>query len=222
MDNRLGAYVALEARAAHERGGVAGRLRGGRRRRRRRSACSAARDLGLRAATRPAIAVDVTHATDAPGSTKKELGDHPLGSGPGDRARLDPQPEVFELLLEAAEAEGIDVHASRPPAAGPAPTPTRSSSRARASRRPGLDPAALHALAGRAGRPRRRRGHDRLDRGVHPPPRPRGVVLCVLKTAQWPRPRRRGRAGLLGQRGDLSGPRAASSSTSVASSAERA
>jgi endoglucanase len=46
-----------------------------------------------------AIVVDVTFATDAPGTDEKELGKHRFGSGLS--------PRVFELLHETAEAEGI-------------------------------------------------------------------------------------------------------------------
>jgi putative aminopeptidase FrvX len=54
-----------------------------------------------------AVVVDVTHATDAPGIDKKENGDHALGSGPviGRGSTLSPQ--LTELLIEAADAEGI-------------------------------------------------------------------------------------------------------------------
>ena len=50
-----------------------------------------------------AIAIDVTHATDAPGMDEKETGSHALGSGPviGRGSTLSPQ--VFELLCETAE-----------------------------------------------------------------------------------------------------------------------
>ncbi len=55
-----------------------------------------------------AVAVDVTHATDAPGIDKKENGDHALGSGPviGRGSTLNHR--VCQLLVETAEAEGID------------------------------------------------------------------------------------------------------------------
>jgi endoglucanase len=51
--------------------------------------------------------VDVTFATDAPGSDEKELGKHKFGSGPviGRGSTLDPQ--VFELLHAAGEETGI-------------------------------------------------------------------------------------------------------------------
>jgi len=55
-----------------------------------------------------AIAVDVTHATDAPGVDEKEVGSHPLGSGPAIGRGSTLSPKVFELLVETAEAEGIE------------------------------------------------------------------------------------------------------------------
>ena len=55
-----------------------------------------------------AIAVDVTHATDAPGVDEKEIGSHPLGSGPAIGRGSTLSPKVFELLVETAEAEGIE------------------------------------------------------------------------------------------------------------------
>src|SRR5690606_3979305 len=55
-----------------------------------------------------AIAVDVTHATDAPGVEEKQLGSSPLGSGPVISRGSTLSPQVFELLVETAEAEGIE------------------------------------------------------------------------------------------------------------------
>jgi putative aminopeptidase FrvX len=55
-----------------------------------------------------AVAVDVTHATDAPGVEEKETGSHPLGSGPVIGRGSTLSPKVFELLLDAAEAAGIE------------------------------------------------------------------------------------------------------------------
>ena len=54
-----------------------------------------------------AIAVDVTHATDAPGIDEQEIGKHQFGSGPVIERGSTLHPVVFELLHEAAEAEGI-------------------------------------------------------------------------------------------------------------------
>jgi putative aminopeptidase FrvX len=107
LDNRLGSYVALEvARRCAERGvgatvaGVAAvqeeiTLGGS-----RTTAFSLDPDL--------AIVVDVTHATDAPGIDKKENGDHALGSGPVIGRGSTLSPRIGELLIEAAEAEGIE------------------------------------------------------------------------------------------------------------------
>lgn len=108
MDNRLGAYVALESlRRAHEKGAMAGSF----------AAIAAVQEeiglFGARTAAfevRPdiAVAVDVTHATDAPGVDEKELGTSPLGSGPVIGRGSTLSPKVFELLAETAEAEGIE------------------------------------------------------------------------------------------------------------------
>ena len=50
-----------------------------------------------------AIAIDVTHATDAPGMDEKETGSHALGSGPVIGRGSTLSPHVFELLCETAE-----------------------------------------------------------------------------------------------------------------------
>jgi endoglucanase len=108
MDNRLGAYVALESlRRAHEDGAMVGSFA---------AVAAVQEEIGLFGArtaafeVRPdiAIAVDVTHATDAPGVDEKELGASPLGSGPVIGRGSTLSPRVFELLVEAAEAEGIE------------------------------------------------------------------------------------------------------------------
>jgi putative aminopeptidase FrvX len=108
MDNRLGAYVALESlRRANERGGLSGSFV---------AVAAVQEEIGLFGArtaafeVRPdiAIAVDVTHATDAPGVDEKEIGSHPLGSGPAIGRGSTLSPKVFELLVETAEAEGIE------------------------------------------------------------------------------------------------------------------
>ena len=107
MDNRLGAYIALEAaRLVHEAGGAPGDV----------VAVAAVQEEitfgGSRTSAHAldpdvAIVVDVTHATDAPGIEVKEVGRHPLGSGAViDRGSII-NPHVFERLCAAAEAEGI-------------------------------------------------------------------------------------------------------------------
>ena len=103
LDDRLGAYVALEAaRRVHERGGLMGQLA---------AVAAVQEEIGSKGAFTTAfaldpdlaLAVDVTHATDAPGVEEKEQGSHAFGSGAviGRGATLSPR--VFELLAECAE-----------------------------------------------------------------------------------------------------------------------
>jgi putative aminopeptidase FrvX len=108
MDNRLGAYVALEAlRRCHERGSLGGSFA---------AVAAVQEEIGLYGARtsafelRPdlAVAIDVTHATDAPGVDEKEAGSHPLGSGPAIGRGSTLSPKVFELLVETAEEAGIE------------------------------------------------------------------------------------------------------------------
>ncbi len=54
-----------------------------------------------------AVAIDVTYATDVPAGDANEAGDHRLGTGPAIFRGPAISPKVFELLLAAAEAEGI-------------------------------------------------------------------------------------------------------------------
>ena len=108
MDNRLGAYVALEAlRRCHERSSLSGSFA---------AVAAVQEEIGLFGARtsafelRPdlAVAVDVTHATDAPGVDEKENGVHPLGSGPVIGRGSTLSPKVFELLVETAEEAGVE------------------------------------------------------------------------------------------------------------------
>lgn len=108
MDNRLGAYVALESlRRWNERGAAGGSFA---------AVAAVQEEIGLFGARTAAfevhpdlaVAVDVTHATDAPGVDEKEVGSHPLGSGPAIGRGSTLSPKVFELLVETAEAEGIE------------------------------------------------------------------------------------------------------------------
>jgi endoglucanase len=108
MDNRLGSYVALESlRRCHERGSLQASFA---------AVAAVQEEIGLFGArtsafeVRPdlAIAVDVTHATDAPGVDEKEVGSHPLGSGPVIGRGSTLSPKMFELLVETAEDEGIE------------------------------------------------------------------------------------------------------------------
>ena len=108
LDNRLGSFVALEVARRIAAGeapaiGVVG-------------AAVSQEEIGLHGAKTTAfsldpdvaIVVDVTHATDAPGIDKHENGDHALGSGAVIARGSTLGPRVYELLREAAEAEGID------------------------------------------------------------------------------------------------------------------
>ena len=107
LDNRLGAYVALEvARLVAEEGGAPGEL----------VAVASVQEETTFAGSRTstfaldptvAIVVDVTHATDAPGVEPRELGRHELGSGPVIERGSIINPRVFELLHEAAESSDI-------------------------------------------------------------------------------------------------------------------
>jgi putative aminopeptidase FrvX len=107
MDNRLGAFIALEAtRLVAEAGGTPGDV----------AAVGVVQEeitfAGARTSTfrlRPdvAIVVDVTHETSAPGIEINELGKHEFGSGPVIERGSILHPGVFELLHESAEREQI-------------------------------------------------------------------------------------------------------------------
>ncbi len=108
LDNRLGCYVVLEtARRVVERGGAAGDL----------IAVAAVQEevgdyAGARTAafaTEPdlAVAVDVTRSTDVRGGDPEEEGKIVIGGGPVLTRGPSLNPDLFELLHETAEAEGI-------------------------------------------------------------------------------------------------------------------
>ncbi len=72
-------------------------------------------EIGLRGAYTSAfsseaevgIALDVAHGTDTPGIEKKRAGDFKVGGGPIIARGANINPRVFELLVAAADAEGI-------------------------------------------------------------------------------------------------------------------
>jgi putative aminopeptidase FrvX len=108
MDNRLGCYVAYETLRllASEGERPAGDF----------FACAVTQEeitfqgaITTAYALQPdvAIVIDVTHATDAPGIDEKENGRHPFGSGPAIVRGTSLNPRLFDLLVDAAEAEGI-------------------------------------------------------------------------------------------------------------------
>jgi endoglucanase len=109
IDNRIGAYVVLEAlrmlaedtpraatfavatvqeEIAYSGGGA------------RSSAFALEPDV--------ALVVDVTFSTDVPDIEKKELGEHEIGGGPVLSRGSANHPVVFQRLVDAAEAEGIE------------------------------------------------------------------------------------------------------------------
>ena len=108
LDNRLGAYVALEvARRVSDAGGGVGPVAG---------VAAVQEEIGLHGARAVAyglqpdmaVVVDVTHATDAPGVDAGELGEHGLGSGPViTRGAIVSRP-LNDLLDKAAESVGIE------------------------------------------------------------------------------------------------------------------
>jgi putative aminopeptidase FrvX len=107
MDNRLGAFIALEAaRLVAQDGGAPGDV----------LACGVVQEEitfgGARTSAyslQPgvAIVVDVTHETGSPGVDVNQIGKHEFGAGPIIERGSLLNPVVFELLHEAAEREQI-------------------------------------------------------------------------------------------------------------------
>jgi putative aminopeptidase FrvX len=107
VDNRMGAFVVLEAlRLLSEEEGIDAEVV---------AVACVQEEIGLYGARGAAfgldpdaaVAVDVTHATDTPGVSKNENGDHSLGSGPVIKRATNISPVVSEGLIAAAEAEAI-------------------------------------------------------------------------------------------------------------------
>ncbi len=185
LDNRLGAYVALEAaRRVSEAGDAEVDVV---------AVAAVAEEVGFFGAQtaafslRPdvALAIDVTHATDIPGGNAKLSGKVELGGGP----TIERGPMIQPARLRAARPcrrrggdparvrglDARDAHGRRPRAR----LPRRRPDRAR------LDPAAVHALAERALLARRRRGRDPPRRRVCAPAHPR-AELRPLASRGWP------------------------------------
>jgi putative aminopeptidase FrvX len=107
MDNRLGAYVVLEAaRRAAAEGGSRWNI----------AAIAAAQEETTFAGARTSafaldmqacIVVDVTFASDIPDSDPAKTGEAKLGHGPQISRGANLHPRMTELLVEAAEAESI-------------------------------------------------------------------------------------------------------------------
>ena len=107
LDNRLGAYIALEAaRRVAEAGDAVYDVV---------AVAAAQEEIGLHGARaaayglEPAIAlaIDVTYATDAPGGNPKRAGKVELGSGVAITRGPVVHPRVVDLLVAAAERESI-------------------------------------------------------------------------------------------------------------------
>ncbi|MDQ3891825.1 MAG: M42 family metallopeptidase [Actinomycetota bacterium] len=107
LDNRMGAFVVLEAlKLLSEGKSLAAEVV---------AVASVQEEIGLYGARGAAfgldpdaaIAVDVTHATDTPGIPKNEHGDHSLGSGPVITRAANLSPLVTDGLIDIAEGEGI-------------------------------------------------------------------------------------------------------------------
>lgn len=103
LDNRAGVYVGLEVFRRLDGAGIA-------------FVAASHEELGGQGARvaahmlRPevAVALDVTYATDSSGGDAHEAGDHRLGGGPAIFRGPTVHPRVFELLVEAAQAESIE------------------------------------------------------------------------------------------------------------------
>jgi endoglucanase len=108
LDNRIGAYVALEAaRAVAEVGGGPGDVVAVAAVQEEVGDFGGARTSMFAVEPQVALAVDITGATDSPGGDPKLDGEAKLGAGPIVNRGSTVSPKVFELLTETAEAEGI-------------------------------------------------------------------------------------------------------------------
>jgi endoglucanase len=108
LDNRLGAYVALEgARRVADAGGAPGDVVAVAAVQEEIGDFSGARTSVFALEPQVALAVDITGATDLPGGDPKIDGEAVLEAGPILNRGSTIGPKVFELLVEAAKAEGI-------------------------------------------------------------------------------------------------------------------
>ena len=107
FDDRLGAFIVAEVlRATAKSKKLAASVFG---------VSTVQEEIGLRGANTSAfgidpyvgVAVDVTHATDYPGISKKTVGDIKLGGGAVIARGPNINPRVFDLFIEAAEANNI-------------------------------------------------------------------------------------------------------------------
>ena len=186
LDNRLGVFVAIEvARRVTEAGGGAGPVRRPWPRSRRRSAPTAPRVMAYGLEPDLAVVVDVTHATDAPGVESRRARRPRPRVAARDHPRRHREPRDASTCSTRWPRRRGSSARPRLPGRGTGtdgrrrpPEPHRSADGG------GVGPAALHALAGGAGRPRRRRGDHQA---------PRRAARCGS------RPTRVSRAGSLGR-----------------------
>lgn len=110
MDNRLGSYVVLEALRLASQKDYAPKLQVP-----VMAVAAVQEEIGLKGAGtsaysndwKCAVAVDVCHATDVPGTSTKDLGEHPLGSGPVITLGPTIHPKVSKMLIKAAKQQDI-------------------------------------------------------------------------------------------------------------------
>jgi putative aminopeptidase FrvX len=108
FDNRIGCYVALEAaRRIGERGGGPGDVIAVAAVQEEVGDYAGARTSAFAVEPEVALAIDVTRATDIRGGDHDEEGKIVLGGGPTLTRGPSMHNDVFELLHETAEAEGI-------------------------------------------------------------------------------------------------------------------
>lgn len=109
IDNRIGAFVVLEAlrMLAAEDAPAAAVTAVATTREEIAATGGGARSSAVALEPDVAVVVDVTHATDYPGVDKRRHGDYRLGGGPVLSRGASVSEVVFELLVAAAEAEGI-------------------------------------------------------------------------------------------------------------------
>jgi len=107
LDNRIGAYVALEVARRAAAAGTPGDVAGLAVVQEEVGDFAGSRTVAWELEPAVAIAVDVTYATDVRGGDPEEDGEHKLGSGAVIMRGPSIHPRVFELLHETAEAEEI-------------------------------------------------------------------------------------------------------------------
>lgn len=110
LDNRIGAFVVLEALRLVAGQRLAARVTAAATTREEISYTGGgARSGAVRLEADVAVVVDVTHATDYPGVEKRKHGDYKLGGGPVISRGAAINPAVFDLLVRAAADEDIAV-----------------------------------------------------------------------------------------------------------------